>query len=113
MNQARKRLGFGFWPEKGTAVAVEEIGAVSDDEEIHGEYQQDTTGLAGDKTAYWRLSLEEVVSHDGRFKEYVEACTSDCVSLRNMEANQSGGWTQQQVAVETVAWWPLARCVQP
>ena len=96
MNQARKHLGYGFGPVKGTAFVAEGISAVNDNEKNHGEYQKDTTDGAGDKTAYWRLSLEEVVSRRMVVSKSMSrlagrrACTSDCVSLRDMEANQSG-----------------------
>ena len=76
LQRARKFLGYGFGPKSGSALVVEEIGAVDEDDEDYGEYQKDRIGTAQSGTDYWDLTVdcEEVIySTDGRFNEYAEA----------------------------------------
>ena len=60
------------------------------------EYQKDTTNGAGDQKAYWRMSLEEVVSHRMVVSKNMSrlvgrrAYRANYISSRDVEANQSG-----------------------
>lgn len=72
--RARKYLGYGFGAKEGSALVVEEIGEVDEDEENYGEYQADRTDHAEGGLNFWEFSLEEEDLWDnGRVNKYAEA----------------------------------------